>query len=274
MAKFLLSLALAASFLWLQSCIRQPGYPSRSAIGAKAEEAPPLHLARTWREGAIIRGDTSMKTIHLAFTGGDYNDGGEYIRGVLKEQHVTAHFFFTGDFYRNPDNEALIHALKADGHYLGAHSDRHLLYAPWDKRDSLLVTREQFAADLQANYREMARFGIQKQDAPFFMPPYEWYNATISRWTKELGLQLINFSPGSGSNADYTTPDLGERYRSSEEIMESILACEKESPSGLNGFILLLHIGAHPDRTDKFYYRLEELIGALRDRGYEFLLMK
>ncbi|MCB9286590.1 MAG: polysaccharide deacetylase family protein [Lewinellaceae bacterium] len=223
-----------------------------------------------FHEGAIIREDTTAPVIFLVFTGGDYNEGGEYIRRVLKEQQAPAHFFFTGDFYRLPANEALIRGLKADGHYLGAHSDKHLLYAPWDNRDSLLVSREQFTADLLANYREMARFGIRKEDAPFFLPPYEWYNATISRWTKELGLQLINFSPGTRSNADYTTPDMGNRYRSSEEIMESILGYERESEHGLNGFILLLHIGTHPGRTDKFYYRLGKLIGELRERGYGF----
>ncbi|MCB0588210.1 MAG: hypothetical protein KDD06_23155, partial [Phaeodactylibacter sp.] len=72
------------------------------------------------------------------------------------------------------------------------------------------------------------------------------------------------------SNADYTTPDMGNRYRSSEEIMESILSYERESEHGLNGFILLLHIGTHPGRTDKFYYRLGKLIGELRERGYGF----
>ncbi|MCB0595300.1 MAG: glycoside hydrolase family 9 protein [Lewinellaceae bacterium] len=243
-------------------------------LSAMEEEEPELYPGFTYREGAIIRGDTTAKTIHLVFTGGDYNDGGEHIRQVLQQQQVPAHFFFTGDFYRNADNEALIQGLKADGHYLGPHSDRHLLYAPWDKRDSLLVSKEQFIQDLQANYREMARFGIQKQDAPFFLPPYEWYNATISQWTKELGLQLINFSPGTRSNADYTTPDLGERYRSSGEIMESILNHEKNSSSGLNGFILLLHIGTHPDRTDKFYFQLEELIRELKKRGYGFGVME
>jgi len=242
-------------------------------LSAMEEEAPNPYPGCTFHEGAIIRGDTTAKTIHLVFTGGDYNDGGGHIRQVLQQQQVPAHFFFTGGFYRNPDNEALIRGLKQDGHYLGAHSDQHLLYAPWDKRDSLLVSKELFIADLQANYREMARFGIQKQDARLFLPPYEWYNATISRWAKELGLQLVNFSPGTRSTADYTTPDMGERYRSSEEIMESILRYEQESRPGLNGFILLLHAGTHPDRTDKFYGRLEELIRELKERGYGFGLI-
>jgi len=37
---------------------------------------------------------------------------------------------------------------------LGPHSDQHLLYCDWDKRDSLLVTREDFRIDLQLNMAE------------------------------------------------------------------------------------------------------------------------
>ncbi|MEZ4764225.1 MAG: hypothetical protein R3C26_13910 [Calditrichia bacterium] len=40
--------------------------------------------------------------------------------------------FFTGDFYRNRANKKLIEHLRKDGHYLGAHSDKHLLYATWE----------------------------------------------------------------------------------------------------------------------------------------------
>lgn len=112
----------------------------------------------------------------------------------------------------------------------------------------------------------MEKFGIKKKDAGYFIPPYEWYNDSISRWTTRLGIQLINFSPGTRSTADYTTPDL-ENYRSSEEIMQSI----KEKADDLNGFILLLHIGTDPARTDKFYKRLDELVEFLRSRKYEMV---
>ncbi len=220
--------------------------------------------------GGIIRGDTISKEIHLVFTGDEYSDGGKYIRKILKKYNISAHFFFTGNFYRNRFKKKLIENLKKDGHYLGAHSDKHLLYASWQNRDSLLVTKEEFIKDLRNNYKEMAGFGITKKDARLFLPSYEWYNETISAWVKELGLILINFTPGTRSNADYTTPDMEKKYVSSKEIFHSILNYEKDSDTGLNGFILLLHIGTHPDRTDKFYYKLDELLTELLKRGYRF----
>jgi len=113
----------------------------------------------------------------------------------------------------------------------------------------------------------MSRFGIKRDDATFFLPPYEWYNDTIVSWAKQLDLQLINFTPGTRSNADYTMPAM-KNYRSSSEIYASIVQYEKEKPAGLNGFILLLHIGTDPQRTDKFYYQLPLLLEYLRGKGY------
>ncbi|MCB0284465.1 MAG: glycoside hydrolase family 9 protein [Calditrichaeota bacterium] len=222
--------------------------------------------------GAIIRGDTTKKEIHLIFSAHEFNDGGKVIRETLKKQGAQAHFFFTGDFYRNPENAALIQTLKNDKHFIGAHSDKHLLYAAWEKRDSLLVERDHFLDDLKNNYREMARFGISETDANLFLPPYEWYNQRIGNWTKNLGLTLISFTPGVISAADYTWPEMGTRYRSSQEIMDNIL--ELEQKQGLNGCFLLIHLGSDPRRTDKFYNRLDELIRALKNRGYRFTLFK
>ena len=135
----------------------------------------------------------------------------------------------------------------------------------WDKRDSLLVTKQEFQNDLRQNYTAMKKFGITKAD--YFLPPYEWYNDSVAAWTKEMKLQLINFTPGTKANADYTFPEL-KNYRSSEDIYNSII--EYENQKGLNGFILLLHIGTDPKRTDKFYLKLNKLITTLKQKGYSF----
>jgi peptidoglycan/xylan/chitin deacetylase (PgdA/CDA1 family) len=116
----------------------------------------------------------------------------------------------------------------------------------------------------------MGAFGIATENAPYFIPPYEWYNETIVGWAKELGLVLFNFTPGTLSNADYTTPEMSN-YRSSVRIYQSVIDFEKADPHGLNGFILLVHIGTHPDRRDKFYRRLEELLTVLEGMGYRFV---
>lgn len=219
-------------------------------------------------QGALVRHNPAEKKVYLIFTAHDYAEGGNVIAHTLKRNKLKASFFFTGKFYGNPDNKALIQNLIAEGHYLGAHSDAHLLYAGWAKRDSSLIDQKLFADDLKANYLKMAGFGISPEKAPFFVPPYEWYNAESIDWSRQLGLKVISFTPGILSNADYTTPAMSN-YRSSETILKEIKAFEKKDPNGLNGCIMLIHLGTAPERTDKFYNRLGELVHYLKQKGYQ-----
>lgn len=218
--------------------------------------------------GAITRADTSRRELALVFTGDEFADGADTIISKISDKNVQASFFFTGRYYRNTSFKNHIEQLVKAGHYLGAHSNDHLLYCDWGNRDSLLVTKEEFIIDLERNYYEMERFGVERREAKYFLPPYEWYNETISEWTRDIDLRLINYTYGTLSHADYTTPGM-PGYRSSEAIFDSIR--EYEEANGLNGFILLMHIGTDPARTDKLYNRLDELIDYLHERNYKLV---
>ncbi|MEM9143842.1 MAG: glycoside hydrolase family 9 protein, partial [Bacteroidota bacterium] len=217
--------------------------------------------------GAIVRGDASGKKLHLMFSGDEYADGANIILKTLKKHGIKASFFFTGNFYRNTAYAPSIEEAKRQGHYLGPHSDQHLLYNDWTPEKKRLVDREEFKTDLKANYAEMEKFGIRKEDAPYFLPPYEWNDEIITQWADQMEVVLVNYTPGTLSHADYTTPKMAN-YRDSESILESINSYEGKE--GLNGFLLLSHIGTHPDRKDKFYTRLDELIQLLKKKGYAF----
>ena len=205
----------------------------------------------------------------MVFTGHEFADGGNFIVKTLQQEKVKASFFFTGDFCSNPSFRPMIQQLKQGGNYIGPHSDKHLLYCDWINRDSLLVSKKQFQTDLFDNMAALEAAGVKTENIQLFLPPYEWYNDSIASWTKEMGLQLINYTPGTRSHADYTTP-ADRNYHSSEEIYQSIINYEKGKPAGLNGFLLLMHIGADTMRTDKFYYQLPQLIKYLKAKGYQF----
>ncbi len=222
-------------------------------------------------QGAITRGDSTRKNIALVFTGDEYADGAAAILSVLEKYHIKASFFLTGNFYRNKKFLNIIERLNQNGHYLGAHSDKHLLYCDWDDRLKLKLTKSQFLHDLHKNYMEMHKFGIDKQEALYYLPPFEWYNQTISTWTSECGLQLINYTPGTLSHADYTTPSMGKTYITSDKIMESIFQYEEIYPAGLSGFILLMHTGMGEERSDKLYNKLDSMIHQLSNLGYSFV---
>ena len=235
-----------------------------------------LNKKFSYSHGGIIRGDSTKRNIALVFTGHKFGEGGDFINNTLQQQKIHASFFFTGEFCYNDNNDKLIKKLARNGNFIGNHSYGHLLYCDWSNRDSLLVTKDEFIGDLFGSLECIAHISdaagtpsSMNNCIYYFLPPYEWYNDTIAAWTKEFNKQLINYTPGTLSHADYTTSK-DKNYRSSETIYNSIINYEKTKPAGLNGFILLMHIGAGPDRTDKFYNRLPALIKYLKQKGYQF----
>ncbi|HEX8523132.1 MAG TPA: polysaccharide deacetylase family protein, partial [Tepidisphaeraceae bacterium] len=154
-----------------------------------------------------------------------------------------------------------------EGHYLGPHSDKHPLYCPWEDRSKTLVTEADFKADLQKNIDDLKKLGALTNQPIYFIPPYEWYNKDQSRWAREMNILLFNFTPGSGSNRDWA-PEDHKSFVPSQKIIDDILAYEQKDPHGLNGFLLLLHLGSQ--RQDKTFLMLDRLLKELDDRGYSF----
>jgi len=239
-----------------------------SSLEASGTIAPPTVISQD-KQGAAIRMNAKEKKVYLIFSAHEFGEGGFAIEKSLLKTGAKGSFFFTGDFYRNKQNRMLIKQLITDGHYLGAHSDKHLLYADWNNRDSLLVTQTDFEKDLRNNFKELKAFGIAANKANFFLPPYEWYNKATVSWANQMGLTTVNFTPGIRSNADYMTPDM-PGYRSSDQIMKDLKQFEIKDPNGLNGTLVLIHLGTSPLRTDKFYLKLDEFLEYLKGKGYQF----
>jgi len=233
--------------------------------------ATPVQPRAEWTldHGGIVRGDASRRRITLIFTGGEHGEGTGFILDTLSEAGVKAAFFVTGDYIAKHEYHAHLRRIVANGHYLGPHSDSHPLYCPWEDRELTLVTREFFERDLRKNIADLRRFGAMPDGEPiYFIPPYEWYNADQVQWARAMGITLFNFTPGSGSNRDWI-PESHAKFVSSERILRDVLAFERKEPRGLNGFLLLLHLGSQ--RAGKMHLKLPELIAELRERGYEFV---
>jgi len=82
-----------------------------------------------------------------------------------------------------------------------------------------------------------------------------------------MGVLLFNFTPGSGSNRDWA-PEGHKSFVPSQKILDDILAYEQKDSHGLNGFLLLLHLGSQ--RQDKLHVLLGPLLDQLKRRGYSF----
>lgn len=244
--------------------------------GSGCQSTPPAMVVavdrsklETFQRG-ITRGDKNRKAIALAFTGHEYAEGGETILNELQQHRAKASFFLTGKFVGNPELQPLVKRLAAEGHYFSVHSDKHLLYCSWGKERQLLVSRAEFQADLEANFARYEKLKLPANPGKFFIPPFEHYNQQIVDWANELGCVVINYTPGTRSHADYTS-EADKNFTSSQVIFDSIVKREQTDPHGLNGFILLMHIGSGPGRSDKFHRRFGELLDHLTVQGYEFV---
>ena len=231
----------------------------------------PANQAYQFSHKAIIRGDSTKKQVALVFTGDEFGDGLTTIANTLEKQQVKGSFFFTGRFYRNMAFRSGITKLYQQKNLMGPHSDAHLLYCDWTKRDSTLVTKDSLFADLYRNKDAMLAAGIKNEDITrMFIPPYEWWNDQVGGWMDTAKMQLFSFTPGTTSNADYTYPEMGAAYRTSDAIVQAIKKFNETRPQKLNGVVLLIHAGTDPRRKDKLYNRLDELIGYLKKEGYHF----
>jgi peptidoglycan/xylan/chitin deacetylase (PgdA/CDA1 family) len=255
------------------ACLGVPGpiggFAQPASSGASASQSAERRDLEL-REGGIIRGPKSARRLAVVFTGHGFAEGGEVILNELGKHKGKGSFFFTGDFLTNTNFKPLVQRIIREGHYLGPHSDKHVLYCPWEGPKKTLVTHAEFRADMESNLGKIERFGIPRRQIRYFLPPYEHFNQEIVDWSKELGLTLVNFTPGTRSNADYTG-EAEKNFVSSQAIFDSIVAKEKKDSKGLNGFMLLVHIGSGPGRRDKFPAWFGELLDCLGSKGYQFV---
>ncbi|HVX51693.1 MAG TPA: glycoside hydrolase family 9 protein [Chitinophagaceae bacterium] len=223
----------------------------------------------TFDHGGIVRGDSTKHAVALVFTGDEFGDGLPAITATLQSQSVQGSFFLTGRFYSNKQFTPWLQQLYKNGNYMSTHSGMHLLYNDWNNRDSLLVTKQVFLNDLHAGIAAIKSAGIDTSNIHCFIPPYEWWNDSIAAWGHDAGLQVVCFTPGVRTNADYTYPGMAA-YKTSDWIMQSIHQLLANNTNGLNGAIILIHAGTDERRKDKLYNRLDELITTLKEKGYAF----
>jgi len=228
--------------------------------------------------GVVTRVNTNEKKVYLVFTAHySQNDNGAFenfdgvvpVLDVLKAKGVKGSFFPTGECFRVKKYNRPIKRIIREGHYLSAHSNKHLLLCSESDRSVSLVTADSLAKDIAGMEAELGRFGLAKKDYSWMIPPYEYYNAESAYLLKGLGYKLCNPTPGLNTGNDWA-PEGASNFVSGKEIMDGIW--EFEERNGLDGAIILVHAMKYPGRSDKdrVYTHLGELIDGLRSRGYSF----
>ena len=223
------------------------------------------HEVELDRHGCVVAVDPDSPVVHLIFSADSMFEGGEYALSVLDSFGIKGNFFFTGNYLRLPEWSDITRRIIDGGHYVGSHSDRHLLLADWDAARTELVTPDSMLADLAHGYAELARWGVDTAAAVWTLPPYEWCSEAQAAVYRTAGITPVQPTPGIQTFRDYTVPGTPE-YRTSAYMLGQLYEFEKER--GLGGANILIHLGTWDSRTDKLYRHLPAIIDTLKARGY------
>ena len=232
--------------------------------------------------GVVQRFHPDEKTVYLVFTGHfSTNDNGyfEKFDGIepcldtLAKFGIKGSFFPTGNCFREPKYENSIKRIINEGHYLSAHSSRHLLLCTEDENKTTLVSQDSLAKDFAEMEQELNRFGLTKEQYNWLIPPYENYNKETADGMRALGYKLLNPTDGIVTGMDWMAPGHPE-YMSAAQQVQNIFDFEKEH--NLNGTIILVHAMVYPGRedSDRVFTHLGGIIRRLQDLGYNFKCVK
>lgn len=225
--------------------------------------------------GIVRRVNPGEKNVYLVFTAHfSENDNGYFenfdgivpVLNTLKEKGVKGSFFPTGVCFAQPQYEEPIRRIIDEGHYLSAHSYAHLVLC---ENGETLVSADSLARDFALMEAQLARFGLEKKQYYWMIPPYETCNTESRENIEALGYKLLNPSEGPIFGFDWTTPDMAS-YKTIDQMLARLW--ELEETEGLNGLILLIHAMNYPEKQDyeRPYNHLGEIIDTLKARGYGF----
>ena len=216
---------------------------------------------------SIQRGSIDRKRIAITFDAGSDDSNTLEILQILSDNQLKCTMFLTGKFMQK--HPALVKRMIEDGHEIGNHtySHPHLTSFEVDYQHNLLpdVTRDFIKHQLLET--DSIFYSITGEHLqPFWRAPFGEYNDKILTWAAEAGYLHIYWT-GSFDTHDWVTDESSELFRTPDDIYERILTIEEEQRAGLNGVIMLMHLGSH--RTENHVYEvLPKLIRTIRDKGY------
>ncbi len=267
----------------LKSQIAQPNSP-------KVEEAPgepPKRVAPPSPSGAnpetglplnFDNGALDKKLVALTFDGGSYANAASDILDTLQSRSVTATMFLTGRFMER--NAELVRRFVATGHEIGNHTYSHPHLTSWaqDHTHTSLpqVTEQYLCSELQraaASFKKVTG----KDLSPIWRAPYGEINGHLCRWAQRCGYLHIGWRQGrrwrENLDSNDWIPDEDEPgYHSPQEVYDKVVGLARSEPSGINGGIVLMHLGTQrKDPGTQVHRILGSMIDELRKMGYEFV---
>ena len=255
-----------------------PAPPQASGASASAPPSasplaprPPRLLAQDF-----TRGNRWVQEVALTFDGHDLANVAGEILEILKAGDVRATMFLGGQFIRR--HPEVVRRMLGDGHEIGNHMDTHphlTSYAENGRHATRPgVTREAVTTELrraEASFRALTGGAM----VPYWRAPYGEHNAEIRAWAAEAGYRHVGWTRGAGTAEDLDTRDwVADRgshlYRTRVEVASRLLGFGQKTSEGLNGGIILMHLGSL--RTgDRPHEELPHILQSLQAQGYRLV---
>ncbi len=223
----------------------------------------------------ITRVSTKRRLVVLTFDGGWSASDASWILDILADRKVRATMFITGKFIEK--YPSIVRRMVRDGHEVANHTTNHphLTSFGANKRQTTLpgVTKKFLASELSSTARSFKRI-TGKRIKPYWRAPYGEVNPELRAWAFSEGYIHIGWTSDlkkkqSLDSLDWVEDKSSKLYLTSSEIRDRILDFGHGEKEGLNGGIILMHLGTNR-KTDKASKRLGEIIDLLRYRGYNF----
>jgi peptidoglycan/xylan/chitin deacetylase (PgdA/CDA1 family) len=255
-----------------------------------AVSLPPLPPSRSKPQGGIPAADLNgipltfnngspdKPLVALTFDGGSNANAAADILDTLRSRNVKATMFLTGQFIRKfPD---VTRTITEEGHEIGNHTLSHDHFTTWatDRTHTLLPhVHADYVKSQLSSVRALYRQVTGREMSPLWRIPYGEYNASVCAWARSFGHLHVGWRQGrtwrQGLDSNDWIPDEHTPgFKRPQEVMDKILAIAETKPYGINGGIILMHLGTERSQPDmQVHYIIGALIDSLRERGHTFV---
>lgn len=241
------------------------------ALPARAAPEPPEPPGQPPADYAnLTRGPLGEREVFLTFDGGSTANVTAAILDILKREGVHATVFLTGEYIQHyPD---LTRRIVAEGHMVGNHtfSHPHLTTYSFNARQRTLagVTQEFLQSQLQRT-REVFSLVTGKSMARLWRAPFGEFNAQILSWAQAEGYRHVCWTPHLDT-LDWVASPADPLFKTPQQILQGLLRRDQSDPRGLDGGIVLMHLGTERESGMEADRILPDLIQSLRAKGYRF----
>lgn len=223
-------------------------------------------------------GTSQKKLVAITFDGSDGTNAVQDILDTLKSRNVKVTMFLSGQFLQRKTR--IVRDIIENGHEIGNHtySHPHLTTYVQDHTQSTSPSiSEQFLAHELLKTDSIFTSVFGKHMAPLWRSPYGEHNHTICVWAQHAGFLHIGWGQGRTwrknlDSNDWTPNEETEGYHTPQEVYEKIISLAKEAPNGINGGIILMHLGTvRKQREKQVHLILGKLIDSLQSLGYSIV---